>query len=116
MKVRELLKFTDRNLPRDRFARVVDPAQVPNRIGTRHGPAVPQDIFPDADPTDGMVCGLPPAVDQSPTSLAPISTPNRPDLDFIKAQIVRLPRHTAQQTNLSAPAGVNSGASGSREL
>ena len=114
MKVRELLKLTDRNLPRDRFTRVVDPAQVPMRIGTRQGDAGSQDIVPDADPTDGMVCGFPPALDQSSTSLVPISTPNTPDLDFIKAQLARLPGHAAEQTNLPAPAGVNSRANGSR--
>jgi hypothetical protein len=114
MKVREVLKLTDGNLPGDRFTRIVAPVQAPNRIGTRQEHPGSQDIFPDADPNDDMTCGLPPDLDQTPASLPRISTPHRPDLDFIKAQIARLPSHTEPQSTPPVPASVDSGAIGSR--
>jgi hypothetical protein len=121
MKIREVLKLTDRRLSgaarsvtADKTPTVVAPIRIPNRlVGLQKRPGSP-DILPNADRDDGINGDLPPALDQSPTSLAPISTPHRPDLDFIKAQIAQLPRHTEQQTNLPASAGVNSGASSSR--
>ena len=99
MKVREVLKFTDENLPGiarsvavDRFSRKVAPVHVPNRIGSPQEHTRHQDIFPDADPNDG---GLP-ARDQPATTLVAISTPHSPDLECIKARIARLPRRTEQ--------------------
>ena len=99
MKVREMLKLTYGNLPRDRFTRTVASVDVPKRIGRQQEPSGAQDMFPDADPNDSMTCGLPSIPDQSPASLPTISTPHRPDLDFIKAQIARLPSRIERQTN-----------------
>jgi hypothetical protein len=102
MKIRELLKLTDRHLPQtarsitaDETGTIVAPAQIPNRL------AGPQErgrsgIFPDADPSDGMSNDLLPALDRSPTSFPMVPTPHSRDLDFIKAQIARLPRHSGQ--------------------
>jgi hypothetical protein len=99
MKVQEVLNVANRNLPgtarllaADRAPTVVAPVQKPNRIAGRHERLRSQDIFAD----DGMTGDIPPALDPSPTSLAPISTPHTRDLDFIKAQIARLPTHTEQ--------------------
>jgi hypothetical protein len=103
MKVREVLKLANRNLPgtapslpADQAPTVVAPIQKPNRIAGRHEQLRSQDIFPDADPDDGLSGDVPPALDSSLASLAHISTPHTPDLDFIKAQIARLPRRTEQ--------------------
>ena len=93
MKIREVLQLTDRHLPgttqsitADETTTRVAPVQIPNRlVGPQERPGL-SDIFPDADPDDRM------AGDPSPTSLAPVSMPHTPDLDFIKAQIARLPR------------------------
>jgi hypothetical protein len=103
MKVQEVLKVANRNLPgtapsltADRALTVVAPIQKPNRIAGRHEPLGSQNIFPDAALDDGMNGDVPPALDSSPASLAHISTPHTPDLDFIKTQIARLPRRTEQ--------------------
>jgi hypothetical protein len=101
MKIQEVLKVTNRNLSRtapslaaDRAPTVVVPTQKPNRIAGRHERLGSQDSFLDADPDDGLSGDVPPALDPSPTSLAHITTPHTRDLDFIKAQIARLPRRT----------------------
>src|SRR5438552_571217 len=103
MKVREVLKPANRNLPgtapslaADQVPTVVAPIQKPNRIAGRHQQLRSQDIFPDAERDDCMTGDVPPALDPSPTSFAPISTAHTRDLDFIKAQIACLPRHTEQ--------------------
>jgi len=101
MKIREVLQLTDRHLPgtarsitADETTTIVAPVQIPNRlVGPQERPGL-SDIFPDADPDDRMAGDLPIARDPSPTSLAPVSMPHTPDLDFIKSQIARLPRHT----------------------
>ena len=103
MKVQEVLNVANRKLPgtarllaADRAPTVVAPIQKPNRIAGRHERLRSQDIFADAAPDDGMTGDVPPALDSSPASLAHISTPHTPDLDFIKTQIARLPRRTEQ--------------------
>jgi hypothetical protein len=98
MKIRELLKLKERYLPggarsvaADRAQTTVTPVQARNRI-VRREPLWSQDISSDADPNDGVTGDLLTAPDPPLTSLAPISTPHTRDLDFIKAQIARLPR------------------------
>jgi hypothetical protein len=102
MKVREVLKLTKQNLigtarsvAADRTPTIVTPVQIPNRI-VRREPLWSQDVFSDADPSDGVTGDLSIAPDRPLTSLAPISTPHTRDLDFIKAQIARLPRQADQ--------------------
>jgi hypothetical protein len=68
----------------------------PNRIARRHEQLPSRDVFPDAERDDCMTGDVPPALDSLPTSLPHISTPHTRDLDFIKAQIARLPRRTEQ--------------------
>jgi hypothetical protein len=103
MKIREVLKLTKPYLPggarsvaADRTQTMVAQVQAPNRIARRRERLPAQDSFAAADANDGMTGDVPPVLDLSPTSLAPISTPNRRDLDFIKAQLAKLPRHTEQ--------------------
>jgi hypothetical protein len=102
MKVREVLKLTKQNLigtarsaAADQTPTVVAPVQIPNRIG-RYGQPRLQDIFPDAHPNHDVNDDLSLAPDPSPTSPVTISPANRRDLDFIKSQLARLPRHTEQ--------------------
>jgi hypothetical protein len=103
MKVREVLKLANRNLPgtapslaADQAPTVVAPIQKPNRIARRHEQLPSRDVFPDAERDDCMTGDVPPALDSLPTSLPHIATPHTRDLDFIKAQIARLPRRTEQ--------------------
>jgi hypothetical protein len=99
MRIRDVLKLKEPDLPAgarsvaaNRTGTMLAPFQAPNRI-VRLGS---QDVFPDADPNDEMTGDLSPALDPSPTSLAPLSTPHTRDLDFIKGQIARLPRQAEQ--------------------
>jgi hypothetical protein len=62
----------------------------------RHEQLPSRDVFPDAERDDCMTGDVPPALDSLPTSLPHIATPHTRDLDFIKAQIARLPRRTEQ--------------------
>ena len=102
MKVQELLRLKQRYLPgdapmpTDRTPSIVAPVQARNRIAGRQERLGSHDILPDADPNDGVTGDVPVALDPPPISLAPISTPHTRDLDFIKAQIARLPRPTEQ--------------------
>ena len=102
MKVQELLRVKQRFLPGDgpispdRTPSIIAPVQAPNRIAGRRERLGSHDILPNADPNDGVTGDIPVALDPPPTSLAPISTPHTRDLDFIKAQIARLPRPTEQ--------------------
>jgi hypothetical protein len=102
MKIRELLELKERYLPggarsvaADRTQTTVNPGGSRNRI-VRREPLWSQDVFSDAEPSDGVTGDLSVAPDPPLTSLAPISTPHTRDLDFIKAQIARLPRQTEQ--------------------
>ena len=99
MKIRDVLKVEGKDLPgavrsagADRTRTMLAPVGLQDRI-VHPGS---HDILPDADPTDGMTGDIPVALDPPPISLAPISTPHTRDLDFIKAQIARLPRPTEQ--------------------
>jgi hypothetical protein len=84
----------DGPIPADRTTSIVAPVQAPNRIAGRRQRLWSHDILPDADSNDGVTGDMPVALDPPPISLAPISTPHTRDLDFIKAQIARLPRQT----------------------
>ena len=103
MKMREVLNVKGpylsgdaRSAATDRTPTTVAPVQMPNRIVGRHERLGSQDLFPDADRNHGVTDDLSFALDPPLTSLAPISTPHTRDLDCIKAQIARLPRHTEQ--------------------
>jgi hypothetical protein len=99
MKIQEVLKLAEpdwpgdaRSVAADRTRTTLAPVQAPNRI-VRLGL---QDIFPDAEPNHGVTDDLSLATDPSPTSPMTISPAHRRDLDFIKSQLARLPRHTEQ--------------------
>ena len=101
MKVREVLELTKQNgtarsAAADQTLTIVAPVQIPNRVVGRHGQPRLQDIFPDAAPNHDVNDDLSLARDPSPTSSVTISPANRRDLDFIKSQLARLPRHTEQ--------------------
>ena len=96
MKIRDVLKLKERDLPgavraaaADRTRTTIAPIQAPNRI-VRLGS---QDIFPD-DPSHGVTDDLSLAPDPSPTSPVTISPALRRDLNFIKSQLAQLPRQT----------------------
>ena len=103
MRIRELLKLKEPYLPRgirsvaaNRTRTMAVPVQAPSRIAPRRERLASQDIFVTADPNDEITGDLPPALDPSRTSLAPLSTPHTRDVDFIKSQMARLPRQTEQ--------------------
>jgi hypothetical protein len=87
MKIQEVLTLAEPDFPRDarpvaadRPRTVLAPVQAPDRI-VRLG---------SHDVTDDLSL----APDPSPTSPMTISPAHRPDLDFIKNQLARLPRRT----------------------
>jgi hypothetical protein len=99
MKIEEVLKLAKpdlsgdaRSLAADRTRTTLAPVQPPNRI-VRLGS---QDIFPDADPNHDVTDDLSLALHPPSTSPVTISPAHRRDLDFIKRQLARLPRHTEQ--------------------
>jgi hypothetical protein len=100
IRIRDVLKPKELCLPRgarsvaaNRTRTTIDPVQAPSRIAPRRERLASEDIFVTADPDDEITGDLPPALD-SPTSLAPLSTPHTRDIDFIKRQMARLPRQT----------------------
>jgi hypothetical protein len=97
MKVREVVQLTRPNLPgtaRSVAADQTPRTAVPVRIVGQQKPLGLEDIFAVADPTDGVTGELPPALDLSRMRVP--TTPHSRDLDFIKAQIARLPKQTEQ--------------------
>ena len=99
MRIREVLKLKEPDLPAgarsvaaDRTPTMLAPVETPNRI-VRLGS---QDIFPDADPNHDVTDDLSLALHPPSTSPVTISPAHRRDLDFIKRQLARLPRHTEQ--------------------
>jgi len=103
MRIRDVLKPKELYLPRrarsvaaNRTRTTIAPVQAPSRIAPRRERLASQDLFVTADPDDEITGDLPPALDPSRTSLAPLSTPHTRDLDFIKRQMARLPRQTEQ--------------------
>jgi hypothetical protein len=99
MKIQEVLKLAEPDLPgnarsvaADRTRRMLAPVRAPNRIV----PLGSQHIVPDAGSAHGVTDDLSLAADPSITSPATISPAHRRDLDFIKSQLARLPRHTEQ--------------------
>ena len=105
MKIRDVINFDRDNLSvpgpslsapgprmnRDQGKRMATGGQALHRVRQSHQPARLQDTPVDVDPTDGVKSELPPALDPGLTSMAPISTPHRRDLDFIKGQLALLP-------------------------
>src|SRR6266566_2970515 len=103
MKIRDVINFDRDNLSapgprmnRDQGKRMATGGQARYRVCQSHQPAPLQDTPADVDPTDGVKSELPPALDPSLTSMAPISTPHRRDLDLIKQRLARLPAQTDQ--------------------
>ena len=99
MKIQEVLKLAEPDLPGDARSLAADqtrtmlaPVRAPSRIA-RQGS---QDIFPDADPNHDVADDLSFAPDPSPISPLRISPAQRRDLDFIRSQLARRPRHTEQ--------------------
>ena len=106
MRIRDVLKPKELYLPSggrsvaaNRTRTMAAPVQAPSRIARRRERLASQDIFVTADPNDEMTGDLPPALNPSPTSLAPLSTPHTRDLDFIKGQI---PTSEANRTVIRA--------------
>ena len=106
MRIRDVLKPKELYLPRGARSVAANltrtmaaPVQAPSRIARRRERLASQDIFVTADPNDEMTGDLPPALNPSPTSLAPLSTPHTRDLDFIKGQI---PTSEANRTVIRA--------------
>ena len=98
MKIRDVINFDRGNLSapdprmkRDPGKRIATGGQALYRVRQSHRPAPLQDTRADMDPTDGVKSELPAALDPGLTSMAPISTPHRRDLDFIKGQLALLP-------------------------
>jgi hypothetical protein len=103
MKVREVLKLKERYSPggarsvaADRTRTILARVQASNPIVRPRQLLASQDFVADEDPNHGVTGELPPALDLTPAILAPISTPQTRELDFIKGQLARLPRHTEQ--------------------
>jgi len=100
MKVQEIIQLTSRDLPAntrsvatDRTAGIAAAGETPNRIRGPQERLASQDIFVGGDPADGVIAELPPG------HLARMSLPTTPhsrDIEFIKAQIARLPVQTEQ--------------------
>jgi hypothetical protein len=95
MKIRDVLKLKGQDLPgavrsatADRTRTMLAPVQPPNRIV---GQGL-QDFVPDPSPNDSVTGDPSLAQAPLPTSPVAISPAHRRDLDFIKAQIARLPR------------------------
>jgi hypothetical protein len=98
MKIRDVINFDRGNLfapgpgmNRDQGKRMVTGGQALYRVRQSEQPVTLQDTPADVDPTDGAKSELPPALDPGLSSMAPISTPHRRDLDFIKGQLALLP-------------------------
>jgi hypothetical protein len=101
MKVREvlMLKKHDLNdgsggLNGSRFNSVpLDQIRPSNRIAGRRQQVASDGIAAAANPDDVPGIEQPPQVGIKPTTLAPIATPPRWDIDRIEPQVARLPRH-----------------------
>jgi hypothetical protein len=101
MKIREVLDFGEPHSPRDARSSAPDgirvklaPVQVQDRIVQGQPPLASQDILPGGDSDDGVAGDLQPTVHPRSATRSLISTPNRSDLDFIKQQLLQLPRHS----------------------
>ena len=101
MKVQEIIQFTSRDLPgntrsvaTDQTAGTAAAVETPNRIRGPQERLASQDIFVGGDPADGVVAELPPGLNLARKSLQ--TTPHSRDIEFIKAQIARLPVQTQQ--------------------
>jgi hypothetical protein len=103
MKIRDVINFDRDNLSasgpritRDQWKPIATGGQALRRVRQSQQPAPLQDTPVDVDPIDGVQSGLPPALNPCLTSMAPISTPHRRDLDLIKQRLARLPAQTDQ--------------------
>jgi hypothetical protein len=101
MKVQEVIQLTKPNLPGTtrpvagyQNVRTAVAVEIPSGIVGRRGPLGSRDLFAVADPNDGVTGELPPALDLSRINVP--KTPHTRDLEFIKTQIARLPRHTGE--------------------
>ena len=100
MKIREILMFNEQDLAEgsagligaDLIRPVLDQIRPSNRIAGRQEQLMRDTPFA-ADPDDMSGIEPPPPIGIGPTSLGPIATPPRWDIDRIEAQVSRLPRH-----------------------
>jgi hypothetical protein len=95
MKVREIMQLTKRDplgiarsVAGDRTPQRVARVDIPNAIAGRQKALGSQDVFAVADANGEVTGKLPRVVDGSPE----ISTPHSRDVEFITAQMARLPR------------------------
>ena len=101
MKVQEIIQLTSPDLPAntrsvatDRTAGIAAAVETPNRIRGPQERLASQDIFVGGDPAEGGIAELPPGLNLARKSLQ--TTPHSRDIEFIKAQIARLPVQTEQ--------------------
>jgi hypothetical protein len=96
MKIREVAQLTRPNLPRTPRSVAADQTPrtaVPVRIVGQQKRSGSEDIFVVADPTDEVAGELSRAPEISRMG---VPTPHSRDVEFIKAQIARLPNQTEQ--------------------
>ena len=101
MKIREILMLTEEDLAEgsegliaaDLIRPVLDQIRPSNRIAGRRQQVASDGIAAAANPDDVPGIEQPPQVGTKPTTLAPIATPPRWDIDRIESQVARLPRH-----------------------
>jgi len=97
MKIRDVITFDRDHLsasdPRNRHPGkwMATNGQTLNRSPQFQRPAPLQDIPADTDRIDGVQTDIPPALNPSLTTRSSIPAADRRDLDFIKAQLARLP-------------------------
>lgn len=97
MKIRDVITFDREHLfalnsrNRNQGKRMATNSQAPIRSPQFQNAAPLQDFAAHADPIDGVQSGVLPAQNPSLMALSSIPTAHRRDLDFIKAQLARLP-------------------------
>ena len=100
MKIREILMLNEQDLAdgsagligADLIRPILDQIRPSNRITSRQEQLV-RDAPAVTDPDGVPGIEPPPPIGIGPTSLGPIATPPRWDIDRIEPQVARLPRH-----------------------
>ena len=101
MKIREILMLNEQDLAEgsagligaDLIRPILDQIRPAKRMPSRREQLASDATPAVADPDDVPGIEQPPQVGIKPTTLAPIATPPRWDIDRIEAQVARLPRH-----------------------
>jgi len=97
MKVQEIIQLTSPDLPGNTRSVATDRAAAVEKPNRTRGPQerlASQGIFVGGDPDDRAIAELPPGLNLARMSLP--TTPHSRDIEFIKAQIARLPGQTEQ--------------------